>query len=107
MFGREVYVTLDKDITEVDGNEYEYIKSFGISVSEFNKTWELEGFDASETVYLIRAISDARKLKKKYLRINLPECGFTRFIDIPRWAYTDLIEQIWRYIGYKHGNSKD
>ena len=103
MFGRKVQVTVQRENTEIDGVPYDYIKTFGISISSFGNTWELEGFDPSETVYLIKAISEARKLKKKYLRITL-DTGF--FIDVPRWAYTELIWDIWDYIGYKHGDSE-
>ena len=107
MFDRDVYVTLDKENMEIDGLKYEGIKSFGISIKSFDEVWKLEGFDPNETVYLIEALSEARKSKRKYLRIELDDCGFIRYIDVPRWAYAKLIEQIWRYIGYKHGDSEN
>lgn len=98
MFGRKAYITLEKVHTRINGKRVWYIDGFGIVIVSNNKSWRLDNISLESARDLMSILAKARNEKRKSLEIKIGDSSYYRFIDIPKWAYQELIEQIWRYL---------
>ena len=95
---REAYLTLGKNYDIIDGHKRMYVDSFGIAIKRGRTCSVLGGLDIDNKQEFITFLAEARDKKLKTVRLTTGQCGYDEGIDIPRWAYQELINQMWLYL---------
>ena len=98
MCKREAYLTLEKNYDIIDGHKRMYVDSFGIAIKKGRTCYVLDGLDIDNKQEFITFLAEARDKKLKTVRLTAGQCGYNEVIDIPRWAYQELINQMWLYL---------
>ena len=98
MCKREAYLTLEKNYDIIDGHKRMYVDSFGIAIKRGRTCCVLGGLDVDNKQKFITFLTEARDKKLKTVRLTAGQCGYNEVIDIPRWAYQELINQMWLYL---------
>ena len=98
MCKREAYLTLEKNYDIIDGHKRMYVDSFGIAIKRGGTCCILGGLDIDNKQEFITFLAEARDKKLKTVRLTAGQCGYNEVIDIPRWAYQELINQMWLYL---------
>ena len=98
MLGRKAYITLEKVHTTINGKSVWYIDGFGIVLVNGNRIYRLDNINLKSARDIMTMLATARDKKLKSLELKVGGNYCYSFIDIPKWAYQELIEQIWRYL---------
>ena len=98
MFGRKAYITLEKVHTTINGKSVWYIDGFGIVIVNGNRSYRLDNINLKSSRDIIKILAEARDIKLKSFELKVGGNYCSSFINIPKWAYQELIEQIWRYL---------
>ena len=98
MFAKKAYITLEKVHTTINGKSVWYIDGFGIVIVSGNRSYRLDNINLESARDIMRMLAEARDKKLKSSEIKVGGNYCYSVIDVPRWAYQELIEQIWRYL---------
>ncbi|GMQ59799.1 hypothetical protein AN1V17_41990 [Vallitalea sediminicola] len=98
---RKAYIELGKVglLTPDKDKIVNYIDTYSIYLQKKDTVWYVRGLDADHTKEVIDHLSKSIKGNTKSMRLHVG----IQYIDIPRWAYESLRDEIYRIIGY---NSK-
>ena len=98
---RKAYIRLGKvELLRPDEDRMiSYIDTYSIYLQRKDRVWYVSGLDADYTKEVIDHLTKSIKENTRSIRLHVG----IQYIDIPRWAYESLRDEIHRIIGY---NSK-
>lgn len=83
------------------GQYREYIDNYTICIEKKKKIYQLIGIEAGNTKQIIDGLNNAIRTNKKTLKYSITYSIGSSYIIIPRWAFKDLKDEIYRLLGYK------
>ena len=98
MLGRKAYITLEKVHTTINGKSVWYIDGFGIVIVSGNRSYRLDNINLESARDIMKILAAARDKKLKSIEIKVGGNYCYSSINVPKWAYQELVEQIWRYL---------
>ncbi|GMQ60315.1 hypothetical protein AN1V17_47150 [Vallitalea sediminicola] len=95
---RKVYIKLGKVGLLISDKDrmINYIDTYSIYLQRNDTVWYINGLDADDTKVVIDHLTKSIKENVKSMRLHVG----IQYIDIPRWAYESLRDEIYRIIGY-------
>ncbi|GMQ64357.1 hypothetical protein [Vallitalea maricola] len=97
---RKAYIKLGKVglLTSDKDRMIKYIDTYSIYLQRNDTVWYVTGLDADDTKEVIDHLTKSIKENVKSMRLHVG----IQYIDIPRWAYESLRDEIYRIIGYNY-----
>lgn len=100
---RKVYIKLGKVglLTPDKDRMVNYIDTYSIYLQRNETVWYVNELDADDTKEIIDHLAKNIIENTKSTRIQVG----IQYIDIPRWAYRSLRDEIYRIVGYNSKSS--
>ncbi|GMQ64172.1 hypothetical protein [Vallitalea maricola] len=99
---RKAYIKLGKVelLTPDKDRMISYIDTYSIYLHKKDTACYVSGLDADDTKELIDYLTRSIKENTRSIRLHVG----IQYIDIPRWAYESLRDEIYRIVGYNSKN---